>query len=457
MGYMRLIFTFIIAVTVLFVSGCNTSTQPPEKSRKPIDTTVSRKLSVVSAAFLSPEMEQARQETHNSTIEFTKDGSGVVYIEPVKDKFRVVHNGKTGNPYLAISELSISSDGKRVAYVARISDSTYKMVIDSKEGLPFGANDNHWFTPDGKHHLSTVTEGDNRYIVIDNKVNHDYRMEQGLVISPDSSALAFSIKSPDGNSKQLIITDIELKNKKVFDSCGEYIVPNDDTSLLAVVCSEGGKGSVKVIDFLNRTVISDSKYDGTITHLRFSPDNRSWAYTYFKSEKQRYIVCNGREEQIPVGDEFLSEPLVLSDPESVGVIIGDVFEARLHRAFQKQNKDGKGYGYTSDFVSSKDRRHYAFIAVNHNEERQYIVVDGNEGIKFDKIVSPVFSPDGKFLVYRARQSGKRFIVISDLNGKIIRQHRYYDMVFQPIFVDDGKSVAYIVLDGNEFWWKVEKL
>ena len=192
--------------------------------------------------------------------------------------------------------------------------------------------------------------------------------------------------------------------------------------------------------------------------MRFAPDNSSVAYTFVKSDAERYIVYNDREEKIPTGDEFLSDLVVLSEPSHVGVVIGTAVHARMIHAFQKQKQSEKPYGYISDLVSSKDGLHYAYIAVKPGgQERTNIVVDGNEGQVFDKIVSPVFSPDGRFLVYRARQDGKRFIVISDLKGKVLRQHKDYDMVFQPVFTEDGKSVAYGVLDGLEFWWKVEKL
>ena len=170
------------------------------------------------------------------------------------------------------------------------------------------------------------------------------------------------------------------------------------------------------------------------------------------------MVYNDRIEKIPTGDEFLTDLLVLTEPEHVGVVIGTAVNARLYTAFQMQKFSGKSYGYISDLVSSKDGRHFAYIAIKAGgEERMSIVVDGNEGQLFDKIVSPVFSPDGRFLVYRARQDGKRFIVVSDLKGKVLRQHKDYEMVFQPVFTEDGKSVAYGVLDGSEFWWKVETL
>jgi len=60
-------------------------------------------------------------------------------------------------------------------------------------------------------------------------------------------------------------------------------------------------------------------------------------------------------------------------------------------------------------------------------------------------------------VYRARQDNKRFVVVADTNGTILKRHQGYDQVFETVFTADGKSVAYGVKDGNQIVWKVEKL
>lgn len=453
MGFMKHVFIWISIATLSAISGCNNSKNASVTTK----FSVSRKLAVVSAAYLANEKAGGNKSSHGISIEFAKNGSGVAYIEPYDGKFRVVHNDKPGKNYFGISELSISNDGKRIAYVASIDGNTNIIVVDGREGYPFGENDNHWFTPDGTQHVSTVTKSGIRFLVIDGNLIQKYRIEQGPVLSADSHSMAFSVLSPDNSSKTLIISDMKMQSAITLNSCGEFIFPNDESSRIAVGCSSAGKKSVKVIDFTTRSEISDSTYDGLISHMKFTADSRSLMYTYVKNESNRYVVYKGKEELIPSGDEFLSDPLLFSEPESVGIIIGDVYNARLYRAFQHQKKVEKRYGYTSDFTVSRDGRHYAFIAVNHNEEQQYIVVEGNEGTKFDKIVSPLFTLDGKFLIYRARQRTKRFLVISDLKGKIVRQHKEYDMVFQPVFSTDGKSVSYGVLDGNELWWKVEKL
>jgi Tol biopolymer transport system component len=89
--------------------------------------------------------------------------------------------------------------------------------------------------------------------------------------------------------------------------------------------------------------------------------------------------------------------------------------------------------------------------------RCFVVVNGKEGPSFEMVVSPMFSPDGTKLVYRAREGGKRFVVVADADGRVIRRQPEYEMVFSTVFTEDGSSVAYGAKNGNELWWKVEKL
>jgi len=455
---MKLLCVYILAFAVFAVSGCKKAETPKEGTQKAVDVSVSRKLATVSPEFLSPEMERMRQLNHDTeTVVFAHSGAGLAYIEPVKDKFRVVHNGKPGKPYTAISELKISRDGMRVAYVGTQDKNSYVTVIDGRKGYPFGVDSNHWFTPDGKKYISTLEKDGKKYIVIEKKVYDKYDVFRSPVIRNDSGAIAFTARNFVSNAFQFVITDMDMKNETVFDSCGQFILPSEDRSMLAVGCKKDGADIIKTIDFHKRNVVSESKVDGVITHMRFAPDNSSLPYTVIRQDVDRYIVWNGRKEKLPKGEEFLSDPVVLHEPDRIGVIAGDVYRARLYFAFQEEKKKEGVYGYISELVTSKDGLHHAYIGTKQNEQQMQVVVDGHEGPKFDKIVSPVFSPDGSVLVYRARQSGMRFVVVSDLKGKIIRKHLEYEKVYPVEFTEDGGSIAYGVLDGNELWWKVEKL
>jgi len=86
-----------------------------------------------------------------------------------------------------------------------------------------------------------------------------------------------------------------------------------------------------------------------------------------------------------------------------------------------------------------------------------MVVNGKEGPAFEKVLLPVFSPDGSHVAYRAKKDKQRFVVTMDAEGKKVKQHPPYEAVWEPVFSPDGKFVAYGVgtLPVKELWWKVE--
>ena len=63
------------------------------------------------------------------------------------------------------------------------------------------------------------------------------------------------------------------------------------------------------------------------------------------------------------------------------------------------------------------------------------------------VVSPVFSPDGRRIAYRARtgpmEKAKRFIVVADAEtGKIIKEGHVGDEIWPPVWSTDGKTIGY---------------
>lgn len=456
---------FLSLAVLLSMTGCTKESGSERRSgsgRGEGVLTESKKLAVVSPAYLSLAQDITRpQGTHDELIVIAKRGHGAAYIERRDGEFRVVHEGKAGKYFKLVGDLTISEDGSRVAYVAHIDDSRKSIIADGKKGPIFNDIGMPHFSPDGDHLVYTAAADREDRLVIDHNVHEDLWVGQEVAISPDSRFLAFAAMPPGGGRIDFIITDYALKDRKVFESCGESFVLSDDRSRIAVVCSESGGRNIKIIDFQGRSVVETlaTPPAGAIVRKRFSADNRSFVYTTMTDDYQRFLYYNGRVEKVPKkDDEIMSDPLVLTDPERVGFVVGNAFKVGFTTAFTKDKKTEKAYGYISDFVASPDGRHHAYIAIDAGgEERMRVVADGNEGPLFDKIVSPLFSPDNRFLVYRARQDGRRFLVVSDLKGRIVSRHKAYDMVFQQVFVGGGGAVAYGVLDGNEVWWKVEKL
>jgi hypothetical protein len=143
------------------------------------------------------------------------------------------------------------------------------------------------------------------------------------------------------------------------------------------------------------------------------------------------------------------------DMKAAAVIMADKGGYYFHQVFAAAGGKPVKYDEASTPLYAPDGSRAAFIA--KRGKRIFMVVNGRECPAYDIVVSPQFSPDGRFLVYRARKDGKRFVVVADADGKTLREHPQYEMVFPVVFTDDGKSVAYGVKDGQKLVWMVERL
>ena len=99
---------------------------------------------------------------------------------------------------------------------------------------------------------------------------------------------------------------------------------------------------------------------------------------------------------------------------------------------------------------SPDSEHFAYGAVK--DRKGYMVLDGQEGKKYDGISSFLFSSDSKNYVYIATErNGKQYIVLNDKEGN------NYDRVYFVRFSSDSEYIGYGVKKGNEIWWIADKV
>ena len=165
---------------------------------------------------------------------------------------------------------------------------------------------------------------------------------------------------------------------------------------------------------------------------------------------QNLLIEGGKELPLPAMDSPL-ELLVSKGGRTMltAVVAGKVV------AFIDGKRAGKEYQglYFPQF--SRDGTSHALVA--ERGSKNLLVVNGNEGPLFDRVVTPRFTPDGTRVVYRARDHGERFAVVADLHGNTLREHPHYEAVFEVVFSPDGESVGYGVRTGQELWWRVEKL
>jgi hypothetical protein len=113
----------------------------------------------------------------------------------------------------------------------------------------------------------------------------------------------------------------------------------------------------------------------------------------------------------------------------------------LNIVVKKFSPDGKRYGYIVKEKGGWDQ--YG----NYKEGKYFVVIDGQEGKRYDDINIDLFqfSQDGKRYGYIAQEKGKYFVVIDGQEGK------RYDNISSFQFSPDGGRYGYVIRDGGR--WK----
>lgn len=457
--------TFSLLLVSLCCVACSKESSQGAKSTSPAVLTASTQLGTISPD--EQPVTQTQDPKHAGTppdkapahivIDINKAGRGYAYIARVGDTIHVVHNGRTGKAYQEVdaNTLTLSPDGQRVAYGARAGEKWF-VVADAREYGPFDEIGPPSFSPDSRVVAFEGKSGTSWHIHLgDRKSPPAPSFFSKPLFSADSSRMLRLENTGDEKQFRHVFSDLAFGGQVVVPFSSFNITVNEQLSRIAVIDRPGDKYQVKLMDFMNPTqVAAGSLYDG-ILKLAFSSDGRHVAYIAQKG-KGRFLVYDGKEEAIPSG-EYPWPPVIRPDHAGVGLVIVGKTGAFIHEAFSGQKIPVPStYKECADLAYSRDGRYHAYVAIRN--EKFLIVANGQEGPVYDRVISPQFSPDGRFLIYRARQDGMRFVVVADAaTGKILRELPRYERVFETTFTADGQSVAYGVKDGNQIWWKVEKL
>ena len=399
------------------------------------------------------EMPDTQDQSASFQVIFGESGKGVAYLADKGGKVYVVHNSTRGKEYASVGTVVLSSDGRRIAYAARV-EGKWSMVVDGREGSPYDVLLTPIFSPDGQHVAYQAKEGKRWYMVVDNTQNAGTAASYTTPeFSSDSKSIAYVEAAASNSKMRLIVSDLKFGKQSEKWSIGDQLfTTNRDRTRIAAVQVVDSKFRVIDFNFANPDVVHEGPLYDVIENLVLSDDGMSMSYCALRDRK-RLIILDSREEALPDG-RAPELPAIRPDKKGVGVLLISQDRFFLHQAFLNSKEKGKMYDEAANLTYSRDG-HYAYAA--RKGQDWLVVVNGKEGPAFDRVVLPVFSPDGKLVLYRARKDGKRFLVVADTAGKTIKQQPAYEQVFQPVFTGDGKSVAYGVKDGNKLIWKVEKL
>lgn len=386
---------------------------------------------------------------------FSKNGGGVAYSAEKNGKVYVVHNGSPGTLYETVGEIVLSPDGRRIAYGA-LSEGKWRMVIDGTEGVPYSTVKSPLFSPDGSHLAYQALSGEKWHLVVDTTANGGTQTRlMDHQFSADSRTIAY-IDNADAYSRRgrLVLSDLAFVQQKVISSNAFRFTLNPDGSRIAAISRRENKQYVVTCRIDRPNDVQNGSEYSVIDNLAFGPDGIALTYVAAR-DGVRFMVFNGREEVLPNGGSPVEAHVVRPDQKGVGAIISANNQTFFHQFFLDGGKKDSVYDEAGGLTYDGGGDAYAYAARRGNA--WFIVVNGVEGPGFDRVISPEFSPNGKYLVYRARKDGKRFVVVAKRSGKIIRQHPAYEQVFEVTFTADGKSLAYGVKDGARLIWQVEPL
>lgn len=396
-------------------------------------------------------------------VVISDQGGGIAYIAEKHGRKYVIHNGKAGNPHSDIDHLRISPDGKRVAYSKSVGN-FYQMIVDDIAGNMFIDVYDAVYSPDSRH-VAYLAEGLDRAmnIVLDGKSVDSYAnvVSSIFLFSHDSSKLVYHVRPYGGGttSAQLVIYDLKTGSKSTKQCLDIPLVMNSaKTRIAAAKAISGDKQQIFDFALASPEVVRSSDAYDAVSLLSLSDDGKSIAFAAIKGNHQ-YLVLDGKERVLPDNLAITAPPFFHPKANYVGVVMKtkERFDNTYH--LYQSNISGNSPRVQARLIKEpvfgikKDDVAY----VSAENDAFFMVVNGKSGPKFEAVVSPLFSPDGSKLIYRAREGAKRCVVVADIASNVHRRLPDYEMVFPVSIAADGKSFAYGVKEEDKFILKVEKL
>lgn len=392
-------------------------------------------------------------------IVFKPDGSKVAYAARIGEKTSVVFEGRVGKPYNHVRHLSLSPDGRSVAYSGSIlspesGERLELRVVNGIETGPFQQVCNPIFSPDSRMVFFEVKYDETWHHAISPFNAGRISAETGKadlhwmqpVLSPDGRHIV-SIQQHHtaGKNVRLVsrVPDLTVAGRREYDLILD-VVYSVDRSRTAYRAGRGGKELIVVSSFMGGDEQEGASYDA-VTHPVMSEDGLHVAYSAVR-EGKRLIVIDGKEIPAPFLYERLKPVFSRDGRQYAYLAFRDGKEFVI-----TAGKESPPYDKVSALALSPDGSVLAFGGLRDGTWMP--VINGNEGQAYDYVDSVQFTPDMKHVVFRGTRGGKYCMVVSDLKGNMVQEGPLFDEIWQPSF-DTAGRLGYAALAGNEVWWKV---
>jgi WD40 repeat protein len=317
-----------------------------------------------------------------------------------KQQQYAVVDGNVGDEYDAVKGITFNSDSKKVAYAAR-KGGNWHVVIDSQEqGASYDNIESLVFSEDGKKLGFAAKMGNEWCAVLDGKESKYYKHVALVNISPNGQRWSFL--AVIGTMCHAVI---DGKEETGFGR-GHLAVFSRDGKHVAYWGSEDSQSSTLVIDGEQ----IDKRYGKAHTDPVFSNDGNLMAFAVKKDDGCRVIVRD--------------------------LVTGSDRELKTYRgiAFPTISPNGKRVAFSAQ-----------------DESGQFLVVDGKEEQRFDKIVLPIaFSPDNKHFAYTASNNGKMVVVVDGVQKEVL-----YAVILNvgdaKVYFDGPDKFRYLALFGDSIY------
>ncbi len=375
---------------------------------------------------------------------FADEDRHIAFIERIEEAGssgeRVVHNGVPGKVYAAIAHddfgrLHLAEDGQRVAYVASLAEGGGRqgagtvLVLNGEEkslegraaaGAPAPrgqARPTLFISADARRYAYERDTGHGRQYVIDGEAGPEYDIVRQFVFSPDGRGHAYTAQQGARGGRHFVIVDGQ---------------------------ESGGYEGIEIPPF-------------------FSPNGSRYAYVGREGREEHRVVIDGNG----VGTYYEINDLVFSpDGSRVAFGLGSLEDRQRHRGYYVDGHvtmlgpAGRTH-VTGPIAFSPDGQRVAittgFYTTFHNVQ---LIVEGQEHPAFHTFSSgpkamPIFSPDGRHVVYRASdETRRRFLVLDGeaMPGNV--QVTTTAAVLDYVFLPDGRLQYYALEDGEIYRYRV---
>ena len=442
---MKNILLVFIVFTVAISSACNNA---PNKSKTAGFNKQSTLLMTLPTGYESGE------------VIFSDNGFQVAAVLQKDGKMWMSINSALSREYEFVRSPVFQTGTKQYAFIAR-KDGKECVVFNGKEGAFHESVRNPMITAEGRL-VYVAKRGDKWVIVSDNKESEPFEStDPSLFASPDGKRLAFLEKNSRTKKFNLCVYSSNLKEYAKGREYDEIYGVSSSASAthLAYPVVKNSRQTLVQFDFRQPGCTEkEGSWHEKVGNYSLSQNGEYFAY--FAQRQGKHYLVSGANEW-PCKDYKMLSGIYVSDKGNVlytGAIEYSIILSLDGKVITDRRESIDNLSFSSD------SKHYLFVTgpcplipVEKPVEFAYLVIDGHESKKYDKIANARFSPDNMQILFRARQAGKRFVVLADRSGKIVEEQPPFEAVWDFKFSPDGKYVGYGARTGQELWWQVATL